>query len=271
MNSNPEINIIILNWNGDSVLDSCIDSVSSIHYLHKKLWLVDNGSSDNSAQIIEKYKGINLIKYDTNYGFAKGYNKAVSEMPLNKQSYLMFLNNDTVVDKNILNPLIESIQEFGDRCIYGPLILYDNSPDTIWYGGGYIDLDQGIIKHIGLRQNNSINLKREKTDYITGCCMVIHSSVFKELGGFNESLGMYNEDVDLCLRAKNIGVNCIFVPESKVHHKISHSLGGNLSIFKIFYKFLSTYRLFYYHNIPFRRVTFIKFIFRSLKDYIFGK
>ena len=47
-------------------------------------------------------------------------------------------------------------------------------------------------------------------------------SVFKELGGFNESLGMYNEDVDLCLRAKNIGVNCIFVPESIVYHIISH-------------------------------------------------
>ena len=80
MNLNPEINIIILNWNGHSVLDPCIESVLSIHYLNKKLWLVDNGSSDNSAQIIEKYKGINLIKYDTNYGFAKGYNKAVGEM-----------------------------------------------------------------------------------------------------------------------------------------------------------------------------------------------
>ena len=101
--------------------------------------------------------------------------------------------------------------------------------------------------------------------------MLVHSSVFKELGCFNESLGMYNEDVDLCLRANNIGVDCIFVPESIVHHKISHSLGGNLSISKIFYKFLSTYRLFYYHNIPFRRVAFIKFIFRTLKDYVFGK
>lgn len=283
MSYNPGIHIIILNWNGSSVIKECIESVLSIDYPNKKIWLVDNGSNDNSVKIIESYKNINLIKYDVNYGFAKGYNKAVDEISQDSDilidgksysgndSYFMFLNNDTVVDSNILNSFAQEIQRFGERHIYGPLIFYDNPSSMIWYRGGEVDLDKATIKHVGLRDQKSHSLKVENTDFITGCCMLIHSSVFQELKGFNESLGMYNEDVDLCLRAKNINVNCIFVPESILYHKISYSLGGNLSIAKIFYKICSTYRLFKLHDVSCRRFIFIKYILKSFRDYIFGK
>ena len=86
MSYNPEIHIIILNWNGASVIKECITSVLSIDYPNKKIWLVDNGSNDNSVKIIESYKNINLIKYDVNYGFAKGYNKAADEISQDKST-----------------------------------------------------------------------------------------------------------------------------------------------------------------------------------------
>ena len=71
--------------------------------------------------------------------------------------------------------------------------------------------------------------KTNKTDYITGCCFFTSWKTIEKLEGFDESYNMYGEDVDLCLRANKMGINCYFIPEAKLWHHVSASIGGNWS------------------------------------------
>ena len=68
--------------------------------------------------------------------------------------------------------------------------------------------------------------------------MIIHKDNYLKLGGFDQSFFMYNEDVDFCIRAKEIGIDCIYLPDPVVYHNVSLSSGGNYSFKKIYYFFL---------------------------------
>ena len=94
-------------------------------------------------------------------------------------------------------------------------------------------------------ESNSIN---EKTDYITGCCLVISIDNIDKLNGFDEQFNMYAEDVDLCLRAKNKNIDCMYLPNSKIWHKVSSSTGGRFSLKKYIKKIQSIKRLIKIHE-----------------------
>ena len=125
---------------------------------------------------------------------------------IDNDEYLILLNNDTVVDKNFFINLAESIKSKKIESIYGPKIIFDDAKDLIWYGGGKVKLDRGIIEHVGIRKSSSDFSIESNTDYVTGCCMIVRKGIYDDLGGFDESFFMYNEDVDFCLRAKELGL-----------------------------------------------------------------
>ena len=166
--------------------------------------------------------------------FAGGYNYFFDQN--SDDCFYMVLNNDTIVDKEILNNFMNGINQYGENNIYGPKIMYIKDKNKIWYGGGRIDLNKGIIEHLNIREDNSsIQLENSKTDYVSGCCLFAHSKIFKKLNGFDSSFKMYMEDVDFCLRAKKIGSNCYFLNSPKLFHHVSGSVKNK------FFKMLVSY------------------------------
>ena len=131
------VKIFILNWNGGETLIKCLESVSKIEYSDFDIIVIDNGSTDNSIdRIHSEFPKVKIIALDYNYGYSKGYNKAFELIGYSEDSFFMLLNNDTVVDKNILNHLLDAHKEFGsNECILGPKIYYMDT-DLIWYSGG---------------------------------------------------------------------------------------------------------------------------------------
>ena len=95
----------------------------------------------------------------------------------------------------------------------------------------------------------------EITDYVSGCCLAISWDLINKLNGFNESFNMYSEDVDLCIRAKKLNAKCYVVTESVIWHKISKSIGGNLSFKKNLRKLRSTIKLINLHSNFFNKLT----------------
>ena len=87
----------------------------------------------------------------------------------------------------------------------------------------------------------------EKTDYVTGCCLFTTKKVIDQLDGFDEKFKMYGEDVDLCLRARNHGINCFYWPEAKLWHHVSASYGGAFTIKKLSKKIIGIGRLLLKH------------------------
>ena len=230
-----KIKILILNFNGKAFLDNCIKSVNDINYGNYSVVVIDNNSTDGSVQYVkEKYPEIEIIETKSNLMFAGGYNYFFSQAL--DDCFYMILNNDTIVDKEILNDFMDGVNRYGENNIYGAKILYLKDKDKIWYAGAKVNLSKGVIKHLNIRRDNSnVKLKDCMTGYVTGCCLFAHSKIFKKLEGFDSSFKMYMEDVDFCLRAKKRGINSYFLNSPKLFHHVSGSVKNK------FFKIICSY------------------------------
>ena len=227
------VNLFVLNWNGRDLTLDCLSSLEKITYPNVKVYVIDNGSSDNSVTAIRnQFPDYEIIGLPENYGFARG-NNAGFELVKQKADYTIFLNNDTIVDPNFVEPLINAMESNSTVKQSTPKIFYADNLDYIWFGGGKVSLWAGWIRHLGIRQKDSMQFSFDRNvDYATGCCVCMRTVDFESIGMFDESFLMYGEDVDLSLRFRKQGGQILFVPESKIWHKVSSSIGTQFSIRK---------------------------------------
>lgn len=227
------VNLFVLNWNGRDLTLDCLFSLEKITYPNVKVYVIDNGSSDNSVTAIRnQFPDYEIIELPENYGFARG-NNAGFELVKQKADYTIFLNNDTIVDPNFVEPLINAMESNSTVKQSTPKIFYADNLDSIWFGGGKVNLWAGWIRHLGIRQKDSMQFSFDRNvDYATGCCVCMRTVDFESIGMFDESFLMYGEDVDLSLRFRKQGGQILFVPESKIWHKVSSSIGTQFSIRK---------------------------------------
>lgn len=240
--------IIVLNWNGKNLLHDCLSSLAKVKFDNYKVLLVDNASTDGSVDYVRnEYLDIELLVLEKNYGYAKGNNRGFDYAKGRGAEYVIFLNNDTIVDENLIEPLIEP---FKDKNVGQtvPKIFYADEKDKIWYAGGKINFWTGHIYHEGIRKYDNPNFTAPKqTDYATGCCFCMKVGDFKVMNGFNELFPMYAEDADISLRIRKLGKKVMFSPKSIIWHKVSSSVGGELSFQKIIRKYRGYLKLYCLH------------------------
>ena len=152
MNKKPHIKILILNWNGNSIISRCLDSINNTKYPNYSIDVIDNGSTDDSIEIIKNnYPDIMLHILDENIGYAKGYNAIFKKLRKDESiDYYLILNNDTVINDNLLDVLYGNSLKYGPDNIYGPKIKYLDK-DILWFSGGYYNKYLGFTKHMGIR------------------------------------------------------------------------------------------------------------------------
>ena len=221
------VNLFVLNWNGRDLTLDCLSSLEKVIYPNVKIHIIDNGSSDNSVvSIRNKFPDYEIIELAENHGFAKGNNTGFQSVK-QKADYTIFLNNDTIVDPNFIDPLVNELEAISNVKQTAPKIFYEDKKEYIWFAGGIISLWTGVIRHSGIRKKDSSKFsQKRKIDYATGCCVCMRTVDFESIGMFDETFLLYGEDVDLSLRFSNQGGEILFVPESKIWHKVSASLGG---------------------------------------------
>ena len=228
------VEVVILNWKGLEIIQPCLNSVLANSYRHFTVTVIDNHSGDGSLEIIKnEYPQVKIVELDDNYLFAGGYNRYFQKMD-NSSRFIMLLNNDTVVDNYLIEEFVSAAHQHGENNIYGGKIFYHNQGDKIWYAGGKINLKQATIKHVGIRERDCPQYSNpEKTDYVTGCCLFTSLKTIQKLKGFDESFKMYVEDVDFCMRANKMRLECYFWPKARLQHRISSSMGGQYSLKKV--------------------------------------
>jgi GT2 family glycosyltransferase len=229
----PAVYIMVLNWNGKQLTSACLDSLQKISYQNYKILVIDNGSTDDSVKYIKRYyQDVAILELEDNLGYANGCNAGFKSI-MGKCDFVVFLNNDTIVDEQFLEPLVNPLIQNQQIVQTVPKIYYMDYPEKIWYAGGQVNLWFGVIRHLGIRKTDSpANSLVKTTEYATGCCFCVRTEDFKSIGMFDETFSMYAEDVDLSLRLRNTMRDVLFIPSSKVWHKISASLGGSFSIRK---------------------------------------
>jgi len=216
------VSVLVLNWNGERFLGPCLASVVRDACPHVEVVVVDNGSSDASLEIARQFPGVRVVPHGTNLGFSRGYNAAVPEV---KGQFLVFLNNDTVVEQGWLVPLIETLRQQPTVGISGSMQLFYGTQIVNSVGGAFTLWTGGM--DLGYGQPAASYRGRPYVDafFASGAAMAIRRELFERLGGFEEYFFAYGEDIDLSWRARLLGYKIRTVLPSVVHHHHSASWG----------------------------------------------
>ncbi|MCD6366425.1 MAG: glycosyltransferase family 2 protein [Bacteroidales bacterium] len=219
--------IVILNWNGKSLLEDFLPSVVKYStFPGVEIVVADNASTDDSVLFLEKnYPAIKIVRLSENYGFAGGYNKALAQVDAD---YFVLLNSDVEVTENWLQPLIVLMD--GDEKIAAcqPKICSYRRHDYFEHAGaagGFIDKNyfpfcRGRIFNDVEKDTGQYDDCRE-VFWATGAALMVRASIFKESGGLDNDFFAHMEEIDLCWRLKNRGYKIFVEPASRVYH-----LGG---------------------------------------------
>lgn len=213
--NNSKVFIIILNYNGRDTIKKCLDSVFYSDYQNFEVVVVDNDSKDGSFELAKGiFPKFHFIKNDRNVGFSKGNNVGIRFALEKMADYIFLLNNDAVMEKDTLSGLVKAAEkEKGKAGIFSPLIY--NRENKIWFAGGRIKwLQMKTIHEIHVSEKNH----PYKTNYISGCAMLVEKEVFKKIGLFSEDYFLYYEDADFCVRARKNGFECMIIPSAKLTH-----------------------------------------------------
>lgn len=262
-----KVAIVILNWNGAKLLQQFLPNVlRNSNQDGIEVIVVDNASTDNSLDVLKhEFSEVRTIVLDSNYGFAGGYNEALKQV---EAEYFLLLNSDVEVSYGWLNPLINAIEADKEVAAIMPKIISYKEKTNFEYAGasgGFIDkygypYCRGRMFDVVEKDRGEYNTLSE-VFWVTGCCMLIRSSVFNEVGGFDSDFFAHQEEIDLCWRMKNRGYKLLCQPESVVFHVGGASLAvGNPR--KTYLNFRNNLLLLY-KNLPqknLNRTIFIRYI-----------
>jgi GT2 family glycosyltransferase len=270
----PLVYVIVLTWNGKADILECLKSLQNLAYPNTKILVVDNASEDGTAEAIHSlFPGFELICNGSNLRFARGNNVGIDYSLRRGADYVLLLNNDTVADHDFLSHLVETAESDKKIGIVGPKIYYYDKPRRIWFAGGTINWWTGGVAHAGIREEDKGKYDvTTEVDYITGCCMLVKREVIDAVGMLDARYHMYVEDVDWCVRAMRAGYKLVYVPSSKVWHKLSASTKGHLSWFKNWNKLKSRLRLMslYAHWYQWPTI-FIGVFVEAIQGYLHGR
>lgn len=233
----PKVSIIILNWNGKNDTVECIDSLKNVHYEKYDIIVVDNGSSDDSADFLEKkYPSVKIIRNKENLGFTGGNNVGIKMALERGAEYILLLNNDTAVTQNLITGCLEPFLTQKEVGIVGPKVVYYNNPAQVWCAGCYYNrfLGRGVMYGTLSKKRNFE--KEAIVDWISFCVVMIKREVFENIGLLDNDFFSSYEDLDFCLRAKKAGYLSIYSPRTIVKHKIAQDWGGLDNPLYIYYQ-----------------------------------
>ncbi|MBM3205364.1 glycosyltransferase family 2 protein [Candidatus Shapirobacteria bacterium] len=241
-----KVAVIILHFHNQQLTDDCLSSVKNLQTdkFRVETIVVNNNPSEKIDALKKKYLKVIFLKTQKNLGFAGGNNLGLNKALNNKPEFLLILNNDTLLDKNLLKELLKATGKDEEIGILGPKIYFapgyefhheqyhpQEKGKVIWYAGGLIDWRNLVCSHRGVDEidHGQYQIPGE-TDFVSGCAMLIKKEVLKKIGFFDEKYFLYLEDVDFCQRAKKAGFKVAFVPQAKLWHLNAQSseVGGEL-------------------------------------------
>lgn len=243
-----KIAIIVLNWKQPKLTIETITSLLKINHpsFSYEIVLVDNGSPDDSIKKFnKKYKNNKLVKIlntKANLGYAGGNNFGIKYALENDFDFLIIMNNDVLVDPNFVEEMLKESNEFdivGPKTYFAPGFEFHKDRykkkdlgKVIWSFGGKIDWKNIYGSNIGIDKVDHGQFEKinQDVDFISGCCLMASSGVFKTIGLFDKKYFMYLEDVDFCQRAKKSNLKLACIPKSIIWHINSGSSksGGDL-------------------------------------------
>ncbi len=214
LSEKPEVSIVIPVYNQLAYTLNCLKSIAENTAGDYEVVVIDDASTDETSRVLSKVKNLRLVTNEQNMGFIESGNRGART---SKGEKILFLNNDTMVTKDWLPPLLEVIKR-EDVGAVGSMLVY---PDGTLQEAGSIVWNDGSARNYGRGDDPDkpeYNYVRE-VDYCPGACFLVKRDLFEKMGGFDERYKpAYKEIVDLCFSIRSLGYKVMHQPMSVVVH-----------------------------------------------------
>lgn len=224
----PSVGVLIVTLNRKDDLLECIGSVFATGYPRMIVYVVDNASTDGTLEAVKaKFPDVRMIRSEENLGFAGGNNLGLSWVIEDGMDAVFLVNDDVVISKDSIEMLVRSTFSKPDVGITAPKVVLHSDPSIIWSAGGLIDPDSGIATQrfygeVDLQQADDVT----EIDYAVGCAMLVKTAAICHVGLLDSRFFTYYEEADWCRRIREIGYRILYVPKSKVSHKVTLQSNG---------------------------------------------
>ena len=218
-----KVAIVILNWNGQKMLEQYLPSVIQNSKDEATVYVADNASTDQSmAMLRAQFPEVKLIQLEKNWGFAEGYNKALKQI---EAEYYLLLNSDIEVTPHWLTPMIAYMDGHADVAACQPKLLSIFERQRYEYAGacgGYLDkygypFCRGRIFETVEADGGQYDTVADLL-WATGAALMIRAKDYWTVNGLDARFFAHNEEIDLCWRLRIRGRRIVCIPESKVYH-----------------------------------------------------
>ncbi len=230
----PVVSIITVNFNQAAVTADFLDSVRRQFYPHCEVIVVDNGSSEPPARLIqENYPEVRYLETGRNLGFSGGNNVGLRAA---RGDYFLLVNNDTELTPDMIHTLLRHFQSDPGIGMVCPLIRYFERPDLIQYAG-YTRMNPMTARNRTLGQfevDRGQYAQPSSTWFAHGAAMFTSREVVEKVGFMPEEYFLYYEELDWSASIREAGYRIDLEPRAVVFHKESLSV-GKLSALKTYY------------------------------------
>ncbi|MBS1786510.1 MAG: glycosyltransferase family 2 protein [Acidobacteria bacterium] len=208
----PQVSVIILNFNGSRWLQPCLQSLRATEYANFKTVLVDNASTDNSVEVVRsQFPEVEVIINPGNLGFSEGNNVAIRKALAEVANYVVLLNPDTRVTPGWLSELIAvGERETGIGILGAIQLTYDSNEFNTW-------TTTALSAHLVELQSPTARDWIE-VEWVEGACFAIKREVIERIGLLDPIYFAFYEEIDFCRRAAFHGYKTAIVPRSRIHH-----------------------------------------------------
>lgn len=222
-----DISVIIVEFNTAKILSDCLNSLSGqMKRLEEKksakveVIVVDNASSDDSVKMVRnEFPWVRLVVNEENIGFSRANNQAAR---LSKGEFLLFLNSDTLLCEKSLENLWSFWQNHENAGVVGPKLLNPDGTSQPSVGSfpslGVVSLMLFWEHFFGSRMVRASFLEEKEVDWVMGAALMTKKEVWEKVGGWDEAIFMYMDEVEFCYRIKKAGWPIFFYPEAEVIH-----------------------------------------------------
>jgi GT2 family glycosyltransferase len=213
----PVLSIIIVSFNAKADLERCLESLHAAPpAAAHEIVVVDNGSTDGSADAVRRWPGVTLIEADANFGFARANNIGIRA---SGGTNVLLLNSDTVVPPGVIDRLLAELDRDAAVAVVGPRLVDGAGRAELSFGRMIGPLNEFRQKRL-LRGGTveTITRQRQYPDWVSGACLLVRRADAEAVGGLDERYFMYTEDVDFCAAIRARGRRILFAPEVEVVH-----------------------------------------------------
>lgn len=216
MDASPLVSVIVLNFNGAAILPRCLDQLLAQTYKQREIIVVDNASTDGSAEVLSAYasRGVRTVASPVNRGCAGGRNAGLEAA---RGEVIAFMDNDGYADPNWLAEAIATLTGEEGVGAVAPLVFFDRQGLVLNGAGGTLNRRGYGGDHCFQEPYEFARLPHAVL-YPMGCGMVVRREVLEAMGGFDEELFNYYDDVEVGVWAWRLGLQVLCAPRAWVDH-----------------------------------------------------